>query len=87
VPKQEPDTAGVDEPQPSQIDDEGVDADTVSPKPNQKPYQVHVDPLKTKRTLFIAEKTASDSGPRLFCLIAKLRFSRTNELEVFPSVP
>jgi hypothetical protein len=42
-------------------------AETVSPKPNQKPYQVQVAPLKTKRTLFIAAKTASDSGPKLFC--------------------
>ena len=40
--------------------------DTISPKANQKPYQVTVAPLKSKWTDFIAENTASAPGPNLF---------------------
>jgi hypothetical protein len=41
--------------------------EAVRPNPNQKPYQVHVVPLNLNSTAFIELKTASASGPRLFC--------------------
>ena len=40
-------------------------ADTVTPNPNQNPYQVQSAPLKSKCTRFICSKTPSDAGPRL----------------------
>ena len=49
------------------IADKIRNTDAVRPKANQKPYQVHVDPLKLKRTDCIDAKTVSASKPRLFC--------------------